>query len=942
MSGLKLSFWGWDEPVLTRAVRELLKGWMGGLLDLSDRVILVPTAETGRRLREALARAVAEQEGAAMVPFVWHPEAALTFGTATGRAASSVQEQLAWMMVLQGVRAEEVKVLFPGMAEGMDEGWVSGMAETLAALKRTLGAGGQTMASVAEQMGEEMDGERWRELAGLEETYLRVLKGLGVEDGQALKRSRSMEPVLPEGVKKVSVFAMADPPRLLREWMLKVGSLLDVEMEIFVYANAQMAGMFDGLGVPRLETWGQGAGLVLPMRDEDLLMVATPRDQATAVMGVMRGMAQEGLEMALGSGDPALTSHLEAALAAEEVRAFDPAGRQAEMHALTLVLKAWQRVLVSGLWQDVAAFLRLDDVLRVAGEGVGLGPTRVLGLLDELQQAHLPPTLEEAVGLCGEAGELRAVLLGLQGRVREWEGAGMEVALRGLLGWVYGGRTFDTSHEVDVDYAKLVGEAIRLAGELDAGRVALGLKVGAGALLGVLLDELSAVRLADVRGEVDFVLHGWLELPWEPAPGLVVAGFNEEYVPGIVTGDAFLPDGLRKRLGLACQDSRRARDAYLLRSMVEQRRDGGAFRVVLGRVNEQGEGLRPSRLLFDCEDEALVGRVRRLFPDHAEEGKESDPPRSVGFLLRPKLVEKELGSISPTGIRAYLSCPFRYYLQQVLRMEQVESGLREASAMDFGNLVHAVLQEYAKAEGMKECVDAKAIAGWLDGAVSRLWEKQFGKRPLLSVVMQLESARQRLLAAAEGLAELRSAGWRTVMVEENAKVWGLRIGGVLFSGQVDRVDRRSVDGVEEFLVLDYKTGKRKKPVEAHWGKVKAGELMEGFEWQMAEGGEKRWVEVQLPLYAWAVGQKNPGRRVQVGYFHLPATVTESGVTLWEDLDAGTVADAVRCAEEAVSRIKARIFWPPADEVRNGDFEFLLGDPLLTVDPSALMEGMLKR
>jgi len=33
------------------------------------------------------------------------------------------------------------------------------------------------------------------------------------------------------------------------------------------------------------------------------------------------------------------------------------------------------------------------------------------------------------------------------------------------------------------------------------------------------------------------VLHGWLELLWEPADGLVIAGFNDEHVPGAVAPD---------------------------------------------------------------------------------------------------------------------------------------------------------------------------------------------------------------------------------------------------------------------------------------------------------------------------------------------------------------------------------------------------------------------
>ena len=55
MPGIVVHFWGWDAPVLSRAVAELTRGWSGGELDLAHTAIIVPTMEASRRLREALA-----------------------------------------------------------------------------------------------------------------------------------------------------------------------------------------------------------------------------------------------------------------------------------------------------------------------------------------------------------------------------------------------------------------------------------------------------------------------------------------------------------------------------------------------------------------------------------------------------------------------------------------------------------------------------------------------------------------------------------------------------------------------------------------------------------------------------------------------------------------------------------------------------------------------
>ncbi|MEY4485028.1 MAG: hypothetical protein RL693_2480, partial [Verrucomicrobiota bacterium] len=168
MSPLSLHFWDWNEPVLHKAVAELLRDWSGGELNLSDRILLVPTAETGKRLREALAVAVAEKEGAVTAPYVWHPETALGWGTEESYKATPLQEMLSWMKVLQEIDAPDYATLFPSMDHAVDAAWVRSTAETLCGLKHTLGAGGYDMQTVAKALEGEMDHARWSELAALE------------------------------------------------------------------------------------------------------------------------------------------------------------------------------------------------------------------------------------------------------------------------------------------------------------------------------------------------------------------------------------------------------------------------------------------------------------------------------------------------------------------------------------------------------------------------------------------------------------------------------------------------------------------------------------------------------------------------------------------------------------------------------------------------------
>ena len=71
------------------------------------------------------------------------------------------------------------------------------------------------------------------------------------------------------------------------------------------------------------------------------------------------------------------------------------------------------------------------------------------------------------------------------------------------------------------------------------------------------------------RGAIE--LLGWLELPLDDAPALIVTGFNEGRVPSSLNADLFLPNQLRRALGIEDNDRRYARDAYALSLLAASR-----------------------------------------------------------------------------------------------------------------------------------------------------------------------------------------------------------------------------------------------------------------------------------------------------------------------------------------------------------------------------------
>ncbi|MCE9518256.1 MAG: PD-(D/E)XK nuclease family protein [Verrucomicrobia bacterium] len=910
MPEIKIQFWGWDAPVLSKAVAELTGDWSGGELDLTQTAIVVPTMETSRRLREALALELATRDGAVVAPHVWHPENALDWNLPEQGIASALQERLAWSRVLMETNLGKLPALFPMPPEEVTMAWASSTADTLRDVRHTLGAGGFTMDAARRSLAEFDADSRWNDLVVLEAAYLKVLRAWKLDDRQELKRAAAQRSALPDGVNRVLVFAVPDAPPLFRVWLNNLSDAIDVQ--IFVQAPESDRTKFDALGAPLISAWGDDAGLVLPMPESQMHRAAGPEDQARRVTALLAELAARGCSVAVGACDMALNSVLE--------------GSQ--------VLRDGWRAKHQPAWRAWLPFLRQHDVLQALGTKTEVLPVVILEQLDDFHAKHLPATLNDALELSAaddDFNKLHSVFQEVIARSELWAQTSCAEAVRTFLEWIYGGCEFDSAKESDRHYGSLFSKAISLAAEVDASG-------GDAECLSVALDVLEETPLGDVHGEAELVLHGWLELLWEPAHGLVIAGANDEHLPGVITVDAFLPDRSREKLGLACQSRRRARDAYLLRAIWEQRRADASLHLIYGCVNAEGDALRPSRLLLDCADKSLPARVRHLFPDENTAAHAAPrPSRSLAFALKPELKKWKGGEVSPSQLKDYLACPFRFYLKKVLKLKAVDSGQRELSPGDLGNVMHDVLKSFAESP-VADAHHAGEIADWLVAELEKQTTATYGRQPLFSVALQIESMRQRLRKFAEVQSEIRAEGWRIIAAEKLITAdWGVKIGGVALTGKIDRIDRHEKSGV--LRVIDYKTSQSERgPVGGHVKKAKPSDLEdETIQWQCFDDAQEkpqRWLDLQLPLYALAVAAKFPeAPSVDAAYLCLPATVDGIELKEWKrDAKSGAtwnqeLLEAAKwCAEEAVRRMSASLFWPPSNDVKYDDFEeLLLGD-----------------
>jgi ATP-dependent helicase/nuclease subunit B len=772
---------------------------------------------------------------------------------------------------------------------------------------------------------------RWRDLARLEGLFEAELAAMGKANPQRLKRERAEDPWLPEGVKRVVVLAAPDLPPLMSRWMegcVRAG----VEVVVAVQAPEALAEGFDGWGRPTAEWWGEEAAVDVGLTEEAIRLCRNPVGQAEEVVRWLGEAAGAGLPVAVGVCDAEVGPLLTEKLEARGLAVFEPGGVPMTRDGLWHLLTLTGELMGTGSWRAFCGLMRIEEV---RGAWCGSRGVSVVRRIDEFAAEHLPGNLEMAKALLEEGEEKleelrKAVSAALRWRRKLGSEGFVEVAREWLIA-LYGERGFQTEAPGDRERVQLGWAWLEEVEAVTAVLERTGVVLGRQEEWALVMERLSGGMLEAVRGEVDLVLLGWLELLWENAPALVVAGLNEENVPGVLLGHPFLPDRFRYQLGLPSQVSRFARDAYLLMALGKQRVGGGRFGVTVGRWSANDDVRKPSRLLTLCEEAQLAGRVRHLFPEKEAEEAGGAPVKTVQWRLEPRRVEMAVETISPSRIAAYLDCPFRFYLRSGLKMEAVGTVGREMDAMQFGDLVHEVLRHFGEDKEARQWVEAGRIQKWLKERLEEGARAKFGERLPPLVRLQVDAAVQRLHWQAEVEARERRAGWEIVAVELELGGEGdsepFLIEGARFTGKIDRVEHNAGSG--ERRVLDFKTmDKFSQPLAAHCKAVK--QVEPGEEWKVfsigGEGKVLRWVDVQLPLYAAALGGHALGPVTQVGYGCLPKGVMETDLALWEGFDERWEEAAVACAAEVVRRVRAGVFWPPNEgTARSRDFEALWPD-----------------
>ena len=863
---------------------------------LPETMVIVPTAQSSRRVRQGLA-----ERGGVLAPRV------VTAGVLLqgGISASPPVEILAWTEELESVTDwTGFEAIFPTSPVEEAAGWALGLARSFHDLRKSLQENGLMIRDAA-RLVDALEVERWGQLARLEEGVERRLKDWDYQSKSALLAGGSV--AIPSGVKQVVVAGVFDLPPVLAKALEASGA------DVVVLLPEGDLEQFDAWGRPEL-SWNE-VQISWPVNGS-VTLTGDPRQQADLAVSLVAAAGSKSEEVGLGTGDEEVSAEL--------VRSFARAGWMIHDPGASLPspvagwLGCWRRYLTTPGVKEVIDLLSFDQGRELVR---GLRSIQVTALsqlrdsflsrsLEDVQRARAiverslesstseskTKRLEHQLKAAILAGEVMTEFEVLRKR---FLGQGFHAGMRGLLSRI--DRDGESGLEVWIEATAPAADRVQRPPTF---------------WIDLLLADLGPVSESAPDGRA-LDVQGWLELLHDPAPHLIVCGMNEGRIPGRASSDTWLPENARQALGLPCDQSRAARDAFLFHALLKMREENGRVDLIVGKTSQGGDVLMPSRLLLTAKGTELAGHVRELFA-------EVEPPDSgVAWKLedhwkwKPR-EEEPRGKMSVTAFSKYLACPFRYYLERVVGMSVPEPERAEWNHRDFGSIMHDVLEQWGRDPVARDSADAAEIEAWTLKELDDLVERHFGDTLPLAVSLQVEAMRLRLGWFAGVQAKTRQDGWRVIEVEKD---FDLTIDGVMVTGQVDRIDEHDNGDIR---VLDYKTSKTATEVEKAHKKGFRNDPPEHLqnEFVLAPDG-KTWTNLQVPFYAAALGKVDAA-----GYFALGEDATNVRIMNWDGFGEEEKASALKCAEWIVRQVREQIFWPPAEKVMYDDFESLAyGRPL---------------
>jgi RecB family exonuclease len=328
---------------------------------------------------------------------------------------------------------------------------------------------------------------------------------------------------------------------------------------------------------------------------------------------------------------------------------------------------------------------------------------------------------------------------------------------------------------------------------------------------------------------------------------VILPSMNEGIFPKRSDKDLFINQAVRKEVGLPHDKERENLFYYYFTELTQGKKE-----VYLSYVEEESRDVR-SRFIDFLVEQGRTTIDQKQFALERAAIRHGTRAVAKGPQVFSRLRTMVSGrGVSPTHLKDYRECPYRFYLKYLLGMREPEQIIEEPGALEWGSALHQALQylyKYDVPRGFTEN-DIPRVKELLDKRLTAAIRGEVARIPKKVMQFDLELLKKRMEQFLKNEVVRFEEGFHVVTEKLEERVKGsLPVGDipVNFLGFPDRIDEKN----SKRYVLDYKS---KAPPKKHY----------------TVGPDFK--EFQLPLYAFMISAGDFEKIGGIGYYDLSKDV----------------------------------------------------------------------
>lgn len=322
---------------------------------------------------------------------------------------------------------------------------------------------------------------------------------------------------------------------------------------------------------------------------------------------------------------------------------------------------------------------------------------------------------------------------------------------------------------------------------------------------------------------------------------VILPGLNEGVFPRKTEKDLFINHEVRRHIGLPYDKERDNLALYYFTGLAR-----GKQETFISYVIEEKRDIRSRFVDFLIEQGAASDdsklALRRQAVAVKDRSVAKDKPL-LDFLYKSVRTR----GLSPSALKDFTICPYRYYLRYLVGVREPDTIVEEPGALEWGQIVHAALKNfyaYDYPEGFGPA-DLTPVRARLGSRLEAALASTLARKPKRSAFFDLRLWQRRLDRFAEFELKRFGEGFAVDAARLEKYIDGhVEVGNltIKLKGYVDRVDRRN--GTP--CIIDYKTGSL--PAQKDY----------------TPGDD--FTEFQLPLYGLVLCQGDYGKIGDLAYY----------------------------------------------------------------------------